>query len=323
MVTLKDLAKELNVSVSTVSKALSDSHEISKETKQKILTLAQEKQYTPNNIAINLRRKETKTLGVIIPNIFNHFYTKILYGIESEARKNGYKTIISISNETFIAEKEGLSYFSNGCVDGVLMAPSEESEMLNQTKHILELRKKEIPFVFFDRYFDGLDVDKVVIDDYDAAKNAIEYFTNSGKKNILVVSMLKNLWIGKLRREGALTAEGIDIIESESEEEIEFQLNRKLLTQNVDAILALDELSGIISLNLVRTLTFEVPKDVSIISFSQGILSEYSHPKLSTVNQHAQLIGANAVKLLLRRLKNRNPDPVTNVVKSTLEIHGT
>ena len=152
MITLKQLAQELKVSVSTVSKALSDSHEISAETKKKILALAKERNYIPNNTAVNLRRKQTKTVGVVIPNIFNHFYTKILHGIESEAKKSGYKTIITISNEKLQDEKESLEYFSNGSVDGILLAPSDETEKYKKIDHFLELRSKEIPFVFFETH---------------------------------------------------------------------------------------------------------------------------------------------------------------------------
>ncbi|MFD0991868.1 LacI family DNA-binding transcriptional regulator [Tenacibaculum geojense] len=324
MVTLKDLAKELQVSISTVSKALSDSHEISKETKEKILKLAKEKNYTPNNSAINLRRKKTNTLGVIIPNIFNHFYTKILYGIESEAKKHGYQTIVSISNEKIHGEKEGIKFFSNGCVDGVLMAPSEETEMLGEMQHIRDIQKKNIPVVFFDRYFEELNADKVIIDDLVAAKNAINYLKNQGKKNILVVSMLENLWIGKQRKLGVKqTDEPHILIEETDEKELENQLHKILLTKTVDAIFALDELSGVISLNLARKLSFSIPDDISIISFSQGILSEYSYPKLSTINQHPQNIGIAAVKLLLRRFKKYDSEVTTQTINSTLEIYET
>ncbi|TYP99300.1 LacI family transcriptional regulator [Tenacibaculum adriaticum] len=323
MITLKDLANELKVSVSTVSKALSDSHEISKETKEKILNLAKERNYTPNNTAVNLRRKQTKTIGVVIPNIFNHFYTKILSGIESEARKKGYKTIISISNETFSSEEESLLYFSNGSVDGILLAPSEESEKLNKADHILELKNKEIPFVLFDRYFENFTTDKVTIDDFDAAKNAIIHFKESGRKNILVISMLKNLWIGKLRKEGALSIHKVQLIETESEVEMAKEIEKKLKTQKIDAILALDELSGIISLNAVRELKLKIPEEVSIISFSQGILSKYSYPKLSTINQNAQNIGIEALKLLINKIENKNLESVTKIIKSSLEINNT
>jgi LacI family transcriptional regulator len=324
MVTLKDLANELNVSVSTVSKALSDSHEISKETKQKILALAKKRNYTPNSIAINLKRKETKAIGVIIPNIFNHFYTKILSGIESEAKRNGYKTIVSISNEKIESEKEGLTYFSNGSVDGVLLALSEETEKSKEVDHILKLQNKNIPFVLFDRYFDSLQSDRVIIDDYNSAKNAIHFLKNSGRKKLLVVSLLKNLYIGSIRKDGALsTDENIHLLELDSEDMFESELKKILKEKKIDAILALDELSGIISLNLTRTMGYSIPDDISIISFSQGILSKYSYPKLTTINQHADEIGKKSLQLLLKRLKNKDKQIEEQVIKTTLDLFET
>ena len=324
MTTLKDLAKELEVSVSTVSKALSDSHEISIKTKKKIIELAKKRHYSPNNIAVNLRKRETKTLGVIIPNIFNHFYTKILSGIETKAREKGYKTIVSISNESLTPEKEGIDFFTTGSVDGVLLAPSEETEKLNVSDHFFKLKAKGIPFVLFDRYIDDLNVDKVIVNDYKSSKDTIQYYLDKGKKNILVVSLLKNLNIGKIRKKGATEGfSNISVLESENESNFESNLKQILNDSKVDAIFALDELSGIITLNLLRQKGFKIPKDVSIISFSQGVLSEYSYPKLSTINQHAKEIGSKAVELLLDRLKNKNKSVETKVINTTLEENQT
>ena len=325
MVTLKQLAKELNVSVSTVSKALSDSHEISPKTKNKIINLAKEKNYVPNRTAVNLRSKKTKTIGVIIPNIFNHFYTKILNGIETEAKSNGYRTIVSISNEKYNSEVDGLTYFSNGSVDGILLAPSEESEKIKNFEHIASLKEKNIPFVLFDRNIEGLLTDKVIIDDYDSAKNAIEQFIKLKKKNITIISLIKNLNIGSIRKEGAKKADkNISILEFESEEELESELI-KIFKSNkpIDAILALDELSGIISLNTARKLNINIPKELSIISFSQGILSKYSYPKLAIINQHAEAIGKESVKLLLNRFQNAESDFKTSIINSELELNQT
>ena len=323
MVTLKDLANELNVSVSTISKALSDSHEISKETKHKIIELAKERNYTPNSTAVNLRLQKTKTIGVVIPNIFNHFYTKILSGIEAEAKKSGYRTIISITNEDYITEQESLLYFSNGSVDGILLAPSEGSERLHKTAHIEELNVKKIPFVLFDRYFENFEADKVIINDKYSASHAIDYFKTSGRHHILVVSMLKNLWIGKLRKLGAMTFSDIHIIECESEFELENQLQNYHKKHKIDAILALDELSGIIALNHVRSLNIDIPKDLSIISFSQGVLSQYSYPKLSTINQNATQIGITAFKHLIDKIKTKSVVSQTIIIETTLEISQT
>lgn len=322
MVTLKHLAKELKVSVSTVSKALSDSHEISKETKEKILALAKKLNYIPNNTAVNLRNRKTMTIGVVIPNIFNHFFTKILHGIESEGKKNGYKTIVSISNENLEAEKESLDYFTNGSVDGILLAPSDETEKTLETNHILELKEKGIPFVFFDRFIETLPCDKVIINDFESAKNLIEYFDKNGRKNIAVISSIKNLSTGKLRKDGVLSAgKNIHLLEFESEKGLEEEVEKFLKKNKIDAILCLDELSGVISLNVARKLNFNIPKDLAIISYNQGILSKYSYPRLSTINQHATQIGVESLKLLLKRMKNPTDNDYQTVVLNTSLKH--
>ena len=324
MVTLKQLSKELGVSVSTVSKALNDSFEIGKDTKKKVVALAKKYNYTPNNTAVNLRKRETKTLGVIIPNIFNHFYTKILSGIETQARENGYKTIVSISNESLIPEKEGIDFFTTGSVDGVLLAPSEETEKKKEIQHILKLKDKGIPFVLFDRYIDGIEADKVIVDDYKSSKDTVQYLKDLGKRNILIVSLLKNLHIGNIRKIGATKDfENVNVLEFENENELESILSKTLKNNTIDAIFALDELSGIISLNSVRQNNFRIPQEISIISFSQGILSKYSYPKLTTINQHAKEIGSSAVNLLLSRLKNKDKSIETKVVSTSLDLNQT
>jgi LacI family transcriptional regulator len=322
MVTLKHLAKELNVSVSTVSKALSDSHEISKETKEKILALSKKLNYIPNNTAVNLRNRKTMTIGVVIPNIFNHYFTKILHGIESEGKKNGYKTIVSISNESLEGEKQSLDYFTNGSVDGILLAPSDETEKSLSINHILELKEKKIPFVFFDRFIEDLPCDKVVINDFESAKNLIKYFVQNGRKNIAVISSIKNLSTGKLRKAGVLSMKKeVHLLEFESEKGLEVKVEKLLKKEKIDALLCLDELSGVISLNIARKLNLNIPKDVAIICYNQGILSRYSYPRLSTINQHATQVGVESFKLLLQRLENPSEKEYQTVVLDTTLKH--
>lgn len=324
MVTLKDLARELKVSISTVSKALSDSHEISLETKERIVAFAKSKNYVPNTTAINLRSRRTNTIGVIIPNIYNRFYAKILFGIEKEAKKHNYKVIVAISNEKLESEKEGISFFSNGSVDGILLAPSKETEKEKEFQHILDLENKSIPFALFDRFREEINSDRVIINDFDAAKSTTQHFVDSGRKNILVLSLLKNLHIGKLRKEGALSvSKGVKVIELETEIEMKKALKKALKNKKVDAILALDELSGILSLNLAIGLKFKIPRDISIISFSQGIFAKYSSPKLSSLNQHAKDIGKKSLDLLIKRIKNKDKEIEEVIINTTIKFQET
>ena len=136
MVTLKQLAEQLNVSVSTVSKALHNSEEISKDTIQRVQELAKHLNYRPNKMALSLKNNQTKTLGVIIPSVLNHFFAKALYAIETEASKQGYNIITCVSNEMLSKEKNSLQLLSNGSVDGFIMSLAEETQVKNKTDHI-------------------------------------------------------------------------------------------------------------------------------------------------------------------------------------------
>lgn len=323
MVTLKQLAKELGVSVSTVSKALNDSFDIGQETKKRVLALAKEYNYTPNNVAVNLRSKSTKTIGVIIPNIFNHFYTKILSGIEAEAKKNGFKTLIYISNEKYETEVESITYFLNGSVDGILVAPSEETQKLGEIQHFENLKKRELPFVIFDRKIPDFKSDIVRINDTEVTQQTIQHFLSLGRRNIAVVSLLKSLSVGIERVEATKGFTDIILIEEEQEQAIEKRIKNILEDKKVNAILGLDEVSTIIALNLARKLGYNIPKDLSIIGFSQGVLSKYSYPKLSTINQHSVKIGKKSVELLLEKIKYKNIDYQEIIISADIEIFET
>ena len=188
MVTLKKLAEQLNVSVSTVSKALNDSSEISEETIKRVKELAKHYNYQPNRIAQSLQKNSTGTIGVIIPNILNRFFAKVLVGIEKEATKLGYNIITCITNETLIKEKESIKLLSNGSVDGFILAASEETQVSSYYDHITMLQRSDFPVVMFDRIVDTIDCDKVVIDDFNALKKAMDHLIAKGRKNIAFIS---------------------------------------------------------------------------------------------------------------------------------------
>jgi LacI family transcriptional regulator len=202
--TLKQIAKELNVSVSTVSKALNDSPEISDLTKVKIKEYAKLKNYKPNVIGLNLKNRKTKTIGVIIPNILNSFYAKVFSGIEKVADKQGYNVITCISNESIVKEVNTLEMLSNGTIDGFILSVSEEAQKLEDYSHFSTIINEGTPIVMFDRIADGIDCDKVIVDDFDSGLNVTQRLIKLGCKNIALISSIENLSVGKLRTEGYL-----------------------------------------------------------------------------------------------------------------------
>ena len=171
--TLKQIAKELNVSVSTVSKALNNSPEISEPTKNRVQEYAKLKNYKPNIIGLNLKNRSTKTIGVILPNILNSFFAKVFTGIEKIAEEKGYNLITCISNESIEKEVKALELLSNGTIDGFILSISQEAQKLQQFGHFKSILNEGTPIVLFDRTSDELKCDKVIVDDTDSAINEI------------------------------------------------------------------------------------------------------------------------------------------------------
>jgi LacI family transcriptional regulator len=328
--TLKQIAKELNVSVSTVSKALNDSPEISEQTKVKIKEYAKLKNYKPNVIGLNLKNRKTKTIGVIIPNILNSFFAKVFSGIEKVADKKGYNVITCISNESLEKEIHTLEMLSNGTIDGFILSVSEEAQKLQEYNHFSAIINDGTPIVMFDRIADEVECDKVVVDDFDSALNSTQHLINLGCKNIALISSVDNLSVGKLRADGYLKAlkdnnipvnEKI-ILRTDSEEDMKAKIDA-IFDNKIDAIFALDENDSVAALRVSLKKGFRVPEDISIIGFADGILaSRRLSPSLTTVSQHGIEIGEVAAKKLIERLEEaegETSDYETIVIKTKLK----
>jgi len=202
MVTLKQLAKELNVSVSTVSKAINNSEEISKNTIIRVKELATFYNYKPNKVALSLKSNKTNTIGVIIPDILNHFFAKVLFGIEKDAAKKGYNIITCMSNESMKKEIGSLQLLANGSVDGFILSVAEETQLKSEIEHFNNTMKQGLPIVMFDRVANDVRCDKVIIDDFDATNKATKLLMDQGRKAIAFISNINDLNVGKLREAG-------------------------------------------------------------------------------------------------------------------------
>lgn len=325
MVTLKQLAEQLNVSISTVSKALNDSDEISKDTIKRVKELAKHYNYRPNRIAVNLKNSSTQTIGVIIPNILNRFFAKTLFGIEKKATELGYNIITCISNESYKKEKNALELLANGSVDGFILAISEETQLKNSFDHIKHLQTVNTPFVLFDRVSDKIECDKVVIDDFKAIKKATQFLLDEGRKRIAFISNIDDLNVGKSRKEAykstifkAFNTVDESLILAISNKEESQQKIKSLLKSNpdIDGIISADNVSGTIAINVAISLNYKIPQDISIIGFSDSAISNLSVPKLSYIYQNAEQIGRSSINLLIARMNNKLPQKkyVTEVV---------
>ncbi|GAA4939775.1 LacI family DNA-binding transcriptional regulator [Algibacter agarivorans] len=327
MVTLKQLAKELNVSISTVSKALNNSEEIGEETVRRVKELAELYNYRPNKVALSLKNNKTKTIGVIIPNILNRFLAKVLFGIEREAAEHGYNIITCISNESLQKEKDSLQLLGNGSVDGFILSVAEESQINNEVEHFKNTIKQGLPIVMFDRVAHDVLCDKVIVDDFDATYNATKSLIEEGRGRIVFISNIDDISVGKLRERGYNKA----ILETGRLEPLVLKVKKKddhpkkiksffKKNNSIDGIIAADSSSGIIALNTAVNFGLKVPKDISVIAFASKSDSNHTLPKLTTIRQHAKIIGAHAAQVLISRMQNTltEEDVKTKIVKTSL-----
>ncbi len=326
--TLKQIAKSLNVSVSTVSKALNDSPEISEPTKIKIKEFAKLKNYKPNITALNLKKRSTKTIGVIIPNILNSFFAKVFSGIEKIADQNGYHLITCISNESLDKEINALQMLSNGTIDGFILSISEETQKQNQFKHFTEIINDGTPIVMFDRVSDEVNCSKVIVDDFDSATNATQHLIQIGCKKIALFSTIDNLSVGKLRTKGYRNAlQSNQIIEDEnliiltdSTDQFDQKAAQLFAKNQIDGIFALDEHSATMAIKLGLKNGYKIPENLSIIGFADGVWSRRLTPSLTTISQHGPEIGETAAQLLIQQLESKDDETThkTTIIKTEL-----
>ncbi|MDT0644347.1 LacI family DNA-binding transcriptional regulator [Zunongwangia sp. F363] len=333
-VTLKKLAGLLNLSISTVSKSLNDSPEISAQTRSRVKQLALLNNYIPNGMAQSLKANKTKTIGVIIPNILPSFFTKALYGIESTAGKAGYRIIICISNESTQKEAESLKTFLNGRVDGIILSLAKETQQTNKLDHLNRIIDYGIPLVLFDRISNELRCDSISIDDHKIAEKATDEMHESGCRNIIYLSTIFDTSVDLQRQNGYAMSQAKHrakpfVLHIRDDEAFEEKLLPVLAEKSVDGILAADELSAIRSMRAAIKHGYKIPEDLSVIGFTNGFMGEHFLPSLSTVNQHAEEQGKLAVETLISRLQmdndktldiKNNPDPVQHILE-TLIIH--
>lgn len=315
-VTLKQIARELDVSISTVSKSLRNSLEIGEETRLKVQAFAKFYHYKPNNIALSLKNRKTKTIGIIIPEIVHHFFSTVINGVEHVANENGYSVIICLSDDSFDKEVLNMEMLANGSIDGFIMSLSKETQQKKDFHHITEVINQGMPVVMFDRVTDDIQCDKVIIDDELAASEAVQSLIDKGRKKIALVTTVDYVSVGKLRTDGytkALLENGIPfdenlIIKIENVDNCEIIIAQLLQDKAIDAVLAVNELFAVTIIKTANKMGLKVPKDLAIIAFTDGIISKYSTPTITTVTQNGIEMGNMAAQILIDRLESEHED---------------
>ncbi|TCC99632.1 LacI family DNA-binding transcriptional regulator [Pedobacter hiemivivus] len=331
-INIRELALELNLSVSTVSKALNDSYEISEETKRRVLETAARLNYVPNPYASSLRGRKSKNIGVVIPEVADSFFSLAINGIESVAKEKGYHVLICLTHESFENERTILKEFQGGRVDGVLLSVSRETTQCN---HISDLIANGLPLVFFDRACDNVETAKITTDDFESAYKATAHLIQQNCDQIAFLSISKSLSISNKRLEGYLQALSdyqikVDqkyIIHCSNDAEQNYLLIKKLLQQKnkPNGIIASVEKLTTPVYMACEALKLKVPKDVKIVCFSNLETAAILNPSLTTITQPAFEMGKTAATLLFRALENRNFSLIKEdfIIPSTLVVRGS
>lgn len=333
--TIKDIAKALGLSTSTVSRALRDSHEISPETKKLVLEYAEKNNYHPNPIALSLKERRSRSIGVIVCEIANSYFSQVINGIESIAYNNGYNVTIAQSRESFDREILNLQYLTSRSIDGLIISVSTETKDFSYLK---ELHSKGMPIVFFDRIVNEIDTHKVIADNYKGAYEATTHLINSGYKRIAAISNPAALSITVERMAGykaALIDQGMAINESLIKycqhggmifSEVEEVMNELLeLEEKPDALFATADKLTTNSLRLLKAKGLSVPADMGLLGFSNTDLTELLDPPLSIIKQPAFEMGEISMGLLLQLIESKRPvtDFETKVLSTELLIRGS
>ncbi len=310
-VTIKTIASELGVSPSTVSKALKDSHEISKETRRRIQAYAKFYNYKPNSLALGLRNQKTMVIGVIVPELVHHFFSRVISGVEKIANENDYNLMICLSNDKLAKEKQNIDMLTNGSVDGLLVSVAKESFEKNDYHHFTRLLEQDFPIVFFDRVPDPLQVDKVIVDDIAGGYKAAKHLIDKGYKKLAILTTPTHVNVGTQREKGftrALQENGLKVyskfdIKVDERNAVLPQIEQ-LFTQDElpDGVFAVNETYAATALKIAQEKGLRIPEDIAIIGFTDGLISKTTNPTMTTIAQHGYTMGSKATEILLERI---------------------
>jgi DNA-binding LacI/PurR family transcriptional regulator len=309
-ITIKDVARKLNCSVSTISRAFNDKYDIRKETRDNILAIAKEMGYSPNPIAKSLLKQCSNQIGVVVPEFINSFFPEVIIGIQEVFLKKGYQVLIMQSGESHITELENVRTLENNMVDGMIVSLSLETKNVDYYKDLI---KQGFPLVFFNRVSNELETSKVLIDDYKWAFFATEHliyqgfkkiFHFSGPDGLMFTQNRKNGYMDAHRKhkiplnEGSIIETGLMIADGE-------RVMEKLINANnlPDAIFAVNDPTAIGAMKMLKKHGYKIPEDVALVGFTETKLAELIDPPLTSVAQPTKEIGRTAAQLLLEQIE--------------------
>ena len=313
-VTLKEIATQLKVSVSTVSRALTDSYEINVETKKKVQKLAKELNYQPNPFASFLRKHKSNTIALVIPEISNNFFSLVIKGVEAACQEKDYYVLIYESDENFQKEERIANHLMGGRVDGVLISVCSET---HNSDHLKEIIERKIKLVMFDRVLSDINVSKVTSNDYHNSLEATKLLLNQGCRKIAFLKAGLNLSTMDKREKAyadALKIYGLEIDDSmiktfAPNKELDLnELQAFIIDKKPDAIFCSVENLAIACYDICSQLNIKIPNDIKIITFSNLKVARLLNPSLSTISQPAYEIGKTAATLLINEIEGKNQE---------------
>ena len=316
-ITIRDIAKELNLSVSTVSKALRDSHEISEKTKKIVNAYAEEHNFRPNPIAQSLKQGHSKSIGIVVSTIENQFFSQVINGIESVAYSAGFNVIITQTHESFDLEVKNVGHLMHRSIDGLLISLSTETKNI---EHLQKPHRQGLPIVFFDRVSDEIETHKVIADNFKGGYDATHHLIESGYTRIAHITSPPNISITRERLAGynkALEEAGISIPDyyikhcshgGRDESEIESALNELLsLEDKPEAIFTTSDRITTTTLFLLNKMKIKIPEEIALIGYTNTMLADVLNPSLSSVYQPGFEMGVKATEMLLNLILSKRP----------------
>ena len=329
-ITIKELAQQLGVSTATVSRALNDTYGISDGLKKKIRQHARKSGYQPDSIAINLRKKSTKTIGLVVPSLAYNFNVRALQGIERVLHPEGYKVLIFQTMESYQREKEAVEYLLSVNVDGIIASLASET---NQMEHFQRVREREKPLILIDRTHNSLEATKIVIDNEQSSYLAVKHLLDQGCRKIGWVSGPQQLTLGKLRQRGYTKAlEDYQIpfnrdlvCHCSFNGDMGFAAIKKLIIDHpdIDGLFAINDRFAIGAMAAAQALNKNIPSEIAVVGFNNEPFDPLINPALSSVYQPAGSMGQEAARLMLVHLKEKAFNPRHRIFDTELMIRSS
>lgn len=326
--TIKDIAKKLNISIATVSRAFNDKSDIKLETKNLILKTAKEMGYRPNPMAKKLIQKRSLTIGIVVPEFLNSFFPQIIIGAQEVLFEKGYQVLIAQSNENYETELKNMIALENSMVDGIIISQTSENK---NTQYFQNLISSGFPIVFFNRVSNELVGSKILFNDYKWAFFATEHLINQGYKNIYHLKGKASLSLTNDRMKGFLDAHAKHKLKVRLEQIIptgfDIEDGRRVAQSMIDqgqipdAIFAANDPAAIGAMQVFKKRGFKIPEDVAFVGFTESNMGAIIEPPLTSVLQPALEIGREAARILLDQIENpKTFKPQTIVLNGTLNV---